>query len=130
MGRVSPLVEPQHSVLLVVGREQFTPPSTFGGETCTATRDCVAVGVRSVVDGPVDVTITPEAGNEKLVNLGEFQVETEGLVSVRSVYNREYDAMGVPPGLALVTIWGNVDTEPSVVLVQVTVTEDTWLNSP
>ncbi len=115
--RVSPSVEPQHSVLLVVGREQFTPPSTFGGETCTATRDCVAVGVRSVDDGPVDVTISPEPA-AGLVNLGEFQVETEGLVSVRSVYNKEYDAMGVPPGLALVTVWGNADTEPSEVLVR------------
>ena len=130
MGRVSPLVEPQHSVLLVVGREQFTPPSTFGGEACTATRDCVAVGVRSVDDGPTDVTITPEVGRDDLVNLGEFQVETEGLLSVRSVYNKEYDAMGVPPGLATVTIWGNSDTEPSEVLVHVTVTEDTWLDSP
>ncbi len=64
------------------------------------------------------------------MNLGEFQLETEGLLSVRSVYNKEYDAMGVPPGLALVTIWGNADTEPSEVLVQVTVTEDTWLDSP
>ncbi len=27
--------------------------------------------------------------------------------------------MGVPPGLAQVTIWGNADTEPSEVLVQV-----------
>ena len=114
----------------MVGREQFTPPSTFGGETCTATRDCVAVGVRSVDDGPVDVTITPEAGGDGLVNLGEFQVETEGLLSVRSVYNKEYDAMGVPPGLAHVTIWGNADTEPSEVLVHVAVGEDAWLDSP
>ena len=67
------MVEPQHSVLLVVGREQFTPPSTFGGEACTATGD---------------------------------------------------------PGFALVTIWGNADTEPSEVLVQVVVIEDTWLDSP
>lgn len=89
----------------------------------------MAVGVRSVDDGPVDVIISPEAGGGDLVNLGEFQVETEGLLSVRSVYNKEYDAMGVPPGLALVTIWGNA-SEPSVVLVQVTVTEDTWLDSP
>jgi hypothetical protein len=27
--------------------------------------------------------------------------------------------MGVPPGLARVTIWGNTDSEPSEVLVQV-----------
>ena len=127
---MSPLVEPQHSVILVVGREQFTPPKTFGGETCTATRDCVAIGVRTVEDGPTEVTISPEAATGGLVRLDEFQVETEGLLSVRSVYNREYDAMGVPPGLALVTIWGNLDTEPSEVLVQVVVTEDTWLDNP
>ena len=116
---MSPLVEPQHSVILVVGREQFTPPKNFGGEACTATHDCVAIGVRTVEDGPTDVTISPESGTEALVRLGEFQVETEGLLSVRSVYNKEYDAMGVPPGLARVTIWGNTDSEPSEVLVQV-----------
>ena len=129
-GQVSPSVEPQHSVILVVGREQFTPPKTFGGEACTATHDCVAIGVRSVEDGPTDVTISPEAGTAALVRLGEFQVETEGLLSVRSVYNKEYDAMGVRPGHASVTIWGNTDSEPSEVLVQVAVSEETWLDAP
>ena len=127
---MSPLVEPQHSVVLVVGREQFTPPRTFGGEACTATPDCVAIGVRSVDDGPTQVTISPEQATGDLVVLGEFKLETEGLLSVRSVYNREYDAMGVPPGLAHVTIWGNADTEPSEVLVQVAALEETWLDSP
>ena len=92
-------------MILVVGREQFTPPKTLAG-ACTATHDCVAIGVRTVEEGPTDVTISPEARTEALVRLGEFQVETEGLLSVRSVYNKEYDAMGVPPGLARVTIWG------------------------
>ena len=115
---MSPVVEPQHSVILVVGREQFTPPKTFGGEACTATHDCVAIGVRTVGQ-PTDVTISPEGAIGALVRLGDFQVETEGLLSVRSVYNKEYDAMGVPPGLAQVTIWGNTDSEPSEVLVQV-----------
>ncbi len=127
---MSPLVEPQHSVILVVGREQFTPPRTFGGEACTATPDCVAIGVTSVDDGLTQVSISPEHATGDLVMLGEFQLETEGLLSVRSVYNKEYDAMGVPPGLARVTIWGNTDTEPSEVLVQVAVVEETWLDSP
>ena len=127
---MSPLVEPQHSVILVVGREQFTPPRTFGGEACTATPDCVAIGVRSVDDGATQVGISPELATGDLVMLGEFELETEGLLSVRSVYNKEYDAMGVPPGLARVTIWGNRDTEPSEVLVQVAVVEETWLDSP
>ena len=129
-GPVTPAVEPQHSVLLVVGREQFTPPTTFGGEVVTSSRDCVAIGVRSIDDGPVEVTISPEAPTGHLVDLGQFEVETEGLLSVRSVYNREYDAMGVPPGLARVTVWGNDDSAPSEVLVQVSVTEDVWLDSP
>lgn len=128
--RMSPEVEPQHSVLLVVGREQFTPPTTFGGATCTASADCIAVGVRSVDDGPTAVSISPQPGGEAMVWLGEFTVETEGLLSVRSVYNREYDAMGVPPGLAQVTIWGDADTEPTQVIVQVTTVEETWLDSP
>jgi hypothetical protein len=127
---VSPVVEPQHSVILVVGREQFTPPRTFGGETCTSTPDCVAVGVRSVDEGPTQVSISPEPVAGALVRLGVFELETEGLLSVRSVYNREYDAMGVPPGLARVTVWGSADTEPAEVHVQVTATEQTWLDSP
>ena len=127
---MSPVVEPQHSVILVVGREQFTPPRSFGGEACTSTPDCVAIGVRSVDDGPTEVTISPEPVPGGLVLLGEFELETEGLLSVRSVYNREYDVMGVPPGLARVTIWGNDVSAPSEVLVQVGVTEDVWLDSP
>ena len=126
---MSPLVEPQHSVILVVGREQFTPPTTFGGEACTSTPDCVAIGVHTVDDGPTLVTISPELATGELVVLGEFELETEGLLSVRSVYNREYDAMGVPPGLARVTIWGNTDTEPSELLVQVAAVDETWLDS-
>jgi hypothetical protein len=62
--------------------------------------------------------------------LGQFQLETEGLLSVRSVYNKEYDAMGVPPGLARVTLWGNTASEPSDLVVQVDVVEETWLDSP
>jgi len=127
---VSPVVEPQHSVILVVGREQFTPPRSFGGEACTSTPDCVAIGVRSVDDGPTEVTISPEPVPGGLVLLGEFELETEGLLSVRSVYNREYDAMGVPPGLAQVIVWGSADTEPAEVLVQVAAVEETWLDSP
>ena len=127
---MSPLVEPQHSVILVVGREQFTPPRTFGGEACTATPDCVAIGVRSVDDGPTQVTISPEPAAGDLVMLGAFELETEGLLSVRSVYNREYDAMGVAPGLAQVTIWGNAASEPSDVFVHVAAVEETWLDSP
>jgi hypothetical protein len=130
MRTVSPLVEPQHSVILVVGREQFTPPTTFGDQACTASADCVAIGVASVEAGPTQVTISPESETGDLVRLGEFQLESEGLLSVRSVYNREYDAMGVPPGLSRVTIWGNVETEPSEVLVQVMTVEETWLDSP
>jgi hypothetical protein len=121
---MSPVVEPQHSVILVVGREQFTPPKSFGGEACTATHDCVAIGVRTVEEGPTDVSISPQTGTGGLVRLGDFHVESEGLLSVRSVYNKEYDAMGVPAGLALVTIWGNTDSEPSEVLVQVAALAD------
>ena len=77
------------------------------------------------------MTISPEPATGRPGDrLGEFKLETEGLLSVRSVYNREYDAMGVPPGLAQVTIWGNADTEPSEVLVQVAALEETWLDSP
>ena len=76
------------------------------------------------------MTISPEPAPGNLVMLGEFPIETEGLLSVRSVYNKDYDAMGVRPGLARVTIWGNSDTEPSEVFVRVSVAEESWLDSP
>ncbi|MEO6511913.1 MAG: hypothetical protein ABIO16_13025 [Nocardioides sp.] len=115
---MSPSVEPPHSVILVVGREEFTPPSSFGGQVCTATQDCVAVAVTSSSDGPTTLTLSPEPPADELLNLGEFELETEGLLSVRDVYNREYDAMGATPGLARVVIWGDAEDEPSVVHVQ------------
>jgi hypothetical protein len=40
-------------------------------------------------------------------------------VSVRDVYNREYEAVGVAPGRCVVAIWGNDPSEPSVVTFEV-----------
>lgn len=109
------LVEPPSSVLLLVGREDFTPPSTFGGRTAVATHDCVAVTVQAVDDGPTSVTLSPEAAAPGLVRLGEFEVESEGLLSLRDIYSREYDAMGLDAGACVVVVWGNDETEPDQV---------------
>lgn len=106
------LVEPPSSVLLLVGREQFTPPTTFGGRTAVATHDCVAVTVRDVEEGPTSVTLSPEAAGSGLVRLGEFEIESEGLLSLRDVYSREYDAMGLDAGPCVVGVWGDDETEP------------------
>lgn len=94
---------------LLVGREDFTPPSTFSGAICVATHDCVAVGVLSVDDGPTRATLSSsaESSSTDLVKLGDFSIESEGLVSVRDVYNREYVAGGVEPGTVQVTVLGN-----------------------
>lgn len=116
---MSTMTRPPHSVLLVVGREQFVPPTTFGGATCVATPDCVAVAVVDVTTSATRVALSPHPGPDDLVRIGEFRIETEGLVSVRDVVGREYDTMGVAPGLALVTIWGNAEEEPRDVAVQV-----------
>jgi len=112
------LVEPPNSLLLVVGREDFTAPLSFDGRTCAATHDCVAIGVTSVSDGPTTLSVSVEPPAH-LVSLGEFRLETEGLVSVRDVHFREYDAVGAEPGWATVTVWGDDVREPAEIVVQV-----------
>lgn len=114
---VSQTVDPPHSVLLLVGREDFEPPSSFGDRTCAATADCVAVGVRSVQDGPTTVRLSADA-TTGLIKLGDFEIESEGLMSLRDIYNREYAAVGVEPGHRSVTVWGNHESEPSDVVFE------------
>ncbi|WP_158647838.1 hypothetical protein [Nocardioides houyundeii] len=113
------MIRPPHSVLLVVGREDFAPPTTFGGATCVATPDCVAVAVIDVTQSPTRIALSPSPGHD-LRKLGEFWIESEGLVSIRDIFGREHDTMGVPPGLTLVTIWGDRDDAPRDVAVQIT----------
>src|SRR3954447_6147701 len=48
-------IEPPNSVILLVSREEFTLPASFGWNTAVATLDCVAVAVLSVDDGPATV---------------------------------------------------------------------------
>jgi hypothetical protein len=119
MVRVSMMIRPPHSVILVVGREDFVPPSSFGGETCVATPDCVAVAVVDVTRSPTRIALSPEPGAD-LMRLAEFRIETEGLVSIRDVVGREHDTMGASPGFVVVTIWGDSEEEPRDVAVQVT----------
>ncbi len=108
------LIETRNDVLLLVGREDFSPPRSFGGATAVSTHDCVAFAVG---EGPVTVELTPVAA-PGLQDLGEFVVEAEGLLSLRDVWNKEYDAAGVTPGLTRVTVLGDDATAPTrVVLV-------------
>jgi hypothetical protein len=109
---MSPIIQPPNSILLLVGREEFTPPDTFAGRTCVATDDCVAVGVRSGADGPTSVTLSPAADTARLSLIGDFTIESEGLVSLRDVYSREYDAMGVEVGRVRVAVWADDVSEP------------------
>jgi hypothetical protein len=109
---VSPLIEPPNSVLLLVGREEFTPPDTFAGATCAASFDCIAVGVLSVDDGPTSATFSQAADMSGLVTLGEFSIESEGQLSLRDVYHREYDSLGVDVGVVRVTVLANDECEP------------------
>jgi hypothetical protein len=119
MRRVAPLIEPPNSVLLVVGREEFTPPRSFDGKVCTGTDDCVAIGVVSVDDAPTLAAFSPAVARNDLQQVGRFILETEGTLSLRDVYNREYEAVGVDPGSVLLTIWANDDREPSELLLEV-----------
>ena len=106
-----PSLRPAHSIVLLVGREDYTPPTSFGGAACAATIDCVAVGTLSPVDGPTSVSVAPSAPDH-LRPLGEFTIESEGQVSLRDVFHREHDAMGVEPGYVEVRVLGNHPTEP------------------
>jgi hypothetical protein len=112
-------IEPPRSVLLLVGREEFTPPGSFGGETCAASGDCIAIGVGSDDHSAVTVTLGPAPASADLLRLASFEIDTEGLVSLRSVYNREYEAIGVPAGTADVVIWGNRPTDPDELVIEV-----------
>jgi hypothetical protein len=110
------MIEPPNSVLLLVGRDEFTPPRTFGGsELVATTHDCIAVGVQSVDDGPTLASLAAHRSEHELMPLGDFIVESEGQVSIRDVYNREYDSMGVEPGRVRVAVFGDDDAEPSQV---------------
>ena len=113
------LIKPPNSVILLVGREEFTPPLTFAQSTVVATEDCVAVGVRAVDDGPTAVAVVPEVDGSGLVRLGEFVIQTEGRASIRDVCNREYAAIELEPGKCLVTVWGNDRSEPDQVSCEV-----------
>jgi hypothetical protein len=107
------MIEPPNSVLLIVGREEFTPPATFDGATCAATHDCVAIGVISVDDAPTLAYFTDDRSHAHLERLGEFTLESEGTVSIRDVYNREYESIGVEPGNVVLTVWSDDDHEPA-----------------
>jgi hypothetical protein len=114
-GPVSPLIRPPNSMVLLVGREEFTPPQAFAGARVVATSDCVAVGVLNVDDGPTLASVTQGTEASGLLTLAEFWIESEGRVSIRDVYNREYESLGVAAGSVRVTVLANDTSEPDEV---------------
>lgn len=113
---MSPVVEVPSSVLLLVGREDFTPPRSFAGGTCVATHDCLAVAVRDAQDGLTDVDFAAEAdGSSGLVELGRFRIESEGLLSLRDIWSREHGSAGVGAGPVEVTVLGDRREDPGTV---------------
>ena len=102
--------------MLLVGREDYDAPSSFGGATCVATADCIAVATLSPVEGPTQVSVAPSADESRLVALAEFTIESEGLVSVRDVFHRDHDAMGVEPGFVDVRVLADAAVEPTEVV--------------
>ena len=101
--------------MLLVGREDYSPPTSFAGSPCVGTVDCVAVATLSPVDGPTTVSVAPSA-RPGLVTLGDFTIESEGQVSVRDVFHREHDAMGVEPGHVVVRVLADDADEPTEVV--------------
>lgn len=123
---MSPQIRPSHPVVLLVGREDFTPPRSFAGANVAATHDCLAVGLPAPGDGPVQVQIVPSTETAvvdrlDLDHLGDFDMDSEGQLSVRDVHGREYDAMGVEPGTHRVTVLGTDPSEPDDVVFVVAV---------
>lgn len=113
---MSPTGEVPSSVFLLVGREDFTPPRSFAGGTCVATHDCLAVAVTTSQEGPTDVGFASDPGGSSgLVELGRFSLESEGLLSLRDVYNRELESAGVGAGLVEVTVLGDRREDPGTV---------------
>ncbi|MEP7738278.1 hypothetical protein ABKW28_11540 [Nocardioides sp. 31GB23] len=116
---MSRLIRPPSSVLLLVGREDFTPPTSFGGAPCAATPDCLAVAVRDVEDGPTLAELTDDpgaAGLQDLMTLGDVRLESEGLLVLRNVYSREYGTVGVEAGTVRVRVLADDDSEPGHVV--------------
>ncbi len=113
---MSPTIRPPHSIVLLVGREDYSAPTSFGGSPCVATDDCIAVATLSPVDGATTVSVAPSVGERPLLTLGEFTIESEGQVSVRDVFHREHDAMGVEPGYVHVRVVADSANEPDEVV--------------
>ena len=62
-------------------------------------------------DGPTLASFA-QTTDPTLVTLGEFTIESEGHLSLRDVYSREYDSIGVHAGAVRVTVLGNDVSEP------------------
>ena len=113
---MSPSIRPPHSIVLLVGREDYTAPTSFGDATSIATTDCIAVATLSPVDGPTSVSVAPSSDHSGLVTLGEYTIESDGLVSVRDIFHREHDALGVEAGYVEVRVLANDAVEPDEVV--------------
>ena len=103
------LIETRNDVLLLVGREDFSPPRSFGG---AARRGHARLRRLRGRRGPGHRRAHP-GRRVRPAGLGEFVIEAEGLLSLRDVWNKEYDAAGVTPGLTRVTVHGDDDTAPT-----------------
>lgn len=112
-------LEVPNAVLLLVGREDFAPPTSFGGRPCAVTDDCLAISTRHADDGPVDVSLDPEASRAGLTEVGRFVLESEGLLSLRDAWGREHAGYGVDPGHVGVTVWVDDEREPTRVVIDV-----------
>lgn len=112
-------IELPNGVLVLVGREDFSPPTSFGGRSCAATHDCLAISVRHGQEGPVEVDLDPEASRAGLTEVGRFVLESEGLLSLRDTWGREHAGYGVEPGHVGVTVWTDDEREPTRVAIDV-----------
>lgn len=116
---MSVTLEVPKAVLLLVGREDFDPPTSFGGRLCAATAACLAISTRDAADGPTEVVLDPEASRVGLTRVGDFVLENEGLLSLRDVWGREHAGYGVEPGHATVTVWVDDERVPARVVLDV-----------
>ena len=114
------MVEPPNSVILIVGRDEFTPPLNIGPDGSAATEDCVAVATVSVQDAQTRIGLGTNPQTDEYAILCEYLLRTDGVVSIRNVLNEVYLSHKTPGPRARVRVWvDTLDGEPLEISVQI-----------
>jgi hypothetical protein len=108
---MSPMIEPPNSLILIVGRDEFTPPTQIT-RPITTTLDCLVIGTINVQDAPTLISIGTDPDIDDLEYLDEISIESDGEISVRDIYNNVHASVTVQPGVISIAIWTSGIPEP------------------